>query len=361
VPFSRAASAVAAAIAIAFAAAGCAHRPEPAPTPQPSPTATPKPLAIDPLNGELVDPAVLQHRVAAVMIDNYPFDARPQSGLHDAEVVYEVEAEGGITRYMALYLAASPEKIGPVRSTRTYFVDLAQPYEPLFAHAGENDNVWEPLKELRAGGFADMEEIVGTPEAFWRDDTRDMPHNLYTSIARLRKSAPDHGWPDTPFTATALRFDDPPQPVATTTPVVETVATATPNTVDSFRLGFWLNYSVEFQREGDAFERTIKGVVQHDRDDPRPYRVADVIVVWVPARVLDSLGDLAMDVYGDFPAAVVRTDGVTQARWEAPGPKDLPYLSDASGQSIALIPGQIYIEYLPQGGRLDVGKLHISY
>jgi DUF3048 family protein len=361
VPRSRAAAGVVAAIAIAFAAAGCAHRPTPAATPQPPATPTPKPLAVDPLNGELVDPAALKHRVSAVMIDNYPIDARPQSGLHDAEIVYEVEAEGGITRYMALYLAHTPSKIGPVRSTRTYFVNLARPYDPLFAHAGENDDVWEPLKELRASGFADMEEIVGTPEAFWRDDTRDMPHNLYTSIARMRKSAPDHGWPDTPFTASALRFDDPPQPVASATPVVETVATAPPKTVDSFSVGFWLNYSVEFRRDGDGFERIINGVVQHDLDDARPYRVADVVVVWVPARVLDSLGDLAMDVYGDFPAAVVRTDGVTQARWEEPGPNDLPYLSDASGESIALIPGQIYIEYVPQGGRLDVGKLHISY
>src|SRR4029077_11678317 len=112
------------------------------------PTPKPKVLAVDPLDGVLVDPSSLRHRSSAVMIDNYPIDARPQSGLHDAEIVYEVEAEGGITRYMALYLASTPAKIGPVRSARTYFVDLARPYDSLFAHAAENDDVWEPLKLL---------------------------------------------------------------------------------------------------------------------------------------------------------------------------------------------------------------------
>ncbi len=352
------------AAAITVAAGGCAHHPAIKPAPVTVRLPSPKPLAADPLNGVLMDPAVLRHRVTAVMIDNYPYDARPQSGLHDAEVVYEVEAEGGITRYMALFLAASPSKIGPVRSARTYFVDLARPYNPLFAHAGENDDVWEPLKELRTQGFADMEEIVGTPEAFWRDDVRDMPHNLYTSVARLRKSAPNHGWPDTPYAGAPLNFETAaaPAPSASASPLVDPVPQITPHVaVNDFTVGFWLNYSVAFHRVGNSFERLISGDVQHDLGDARPYKISDIIVVWIPARVLDSLGDLSMDVYSDFPAAVVRTDGVTRARWSAPGPNDLPYLADASGKAVALVPGQIYIEVVPQGGRLDVGKLHITH
>ena len=353
-------SAIAFAAAVTIAIGGCARRP--APVTPPSPPVSPKPMATDPLNGMMVDPHALRHRVAAVMIDNYPIDARPQSGLHDAEIIYEVEAEGGITRYLALYLAASPSKIGPVRSARTYFVDIARPYDPLFAHAGENDDVWEPLKELRADGFADMEEIVGTPEAFWRDETRDMPHNLYTSIALLRKSAPNHGWPDTPFNGAPLHFEPAAQPAPASSAAVTLPAAPTPpGAVDSFDLNFWDDYTVTYRRDGDAFERVIDNVVQHDRDDARPYRVADVVVVWIPARVLDAQGDLAMDVYGDYPAAVVRTTGVTEARWSAPGAQDTPLLADASGKAVALTPGQIYIEVMPQGGRLDVGKLRITH
>jgi hypothetical protein len=299
---------------------------------------------VDPLDGVLVDPPTLRHRIAAVMIDNYPIDARPQSGLHDAEIVYEVEAEGGITRYLALYLSATPAKIGPVRSARTYFVDLIRPYDALFAHAGENDDVWEPLKLLRADGFADMEEIVGTPEAFWRDSTRDMPHNLYTSVVKLRAAAPNHGWPDSAFGRPGFEFDY-----------------QRPPTIDAATVTFWNHYEVDYRRSGNAFERSIAGNVQHDRDDSRPYQVADIVAIWIPAQVLDNLGDLAMPVYGEFPAFVVRPDGVVTARWIATGSDTPPELIDALGNPVALARGQIYIEVLPQGGSVAVGKLTIRH
>ena len=287
-----------------------------------------------------VPPASVRHRVIAVMIDNYPHDARPQSGLRDADIVYEVEAEGGITRYMALFLEKAPPKIGPVRSARLYFVDLARPYEPYFAHAGENDDVWEPLKELRAGGFADMEEILIAEEAFWRDDTREMPHNLYTSIARVRASGPQHGWPDTVFKGHGFRFSPSPK-----------VAAAPGITIDT-----WMDYSVRYVFSNGAYIRSIKGVTQHDLDDPAPYRIADVVVTWIPATVIDSLGDLKMQVYGDFPALVIRDGQVRQATWSGQGPTSLPRLLDGDADDIPLAPGQIYIEVLPQGSRVTVGN-----
>lgn len=293
------------------------------------------------MNGAVIQRKSGRHRIVAVMIDNYPTSARPQSGLKDADIVYEVEAEGGITRYMALFLETAPVRIGPVRSARTYFVDFARPYDPLFAHAGENDDVWEPLKELRAAGFADMDEIVGTPEAFWRDPSREMPHNLYTSVARLRTTARKYGFHDRPFRQRHFVFSsktsskrDPPDVVLT----------------------FWNGYAVRFRPTAGAYERIIKGQVQHDLENGAPYRVADVIAVWMPAKVLDELGDLSMPVYGTFPAVLVSAGAATPARWVAPGPNDLPQLTDLHGASLSLAPGQIYVEVLPQGGTLQSGK-----
>jgi len=327
-------------VSAALGAAGCFHQAAPpAPSPKPSPRPT-VPHVPSPLNGAAVLPKSVKHRVTAVMIDNYPYDARPQSGLRFADIVYEVEAEGGITRYMALFLENSPAKIGPVRSARLYFVDLARPYDPYFAHAGENDDVWEPLKELRAGGFADMEEILIAGDGFWRDDTRDMPHNLYTSVARLRKSGANLGWPDTPYKRAGFAFSAP-SPVS-----------AAPG----ITLDFWMHYSVRYVYNSGSYVRSIGGVAQHDLDDPRPYRVADVIVVWIPATVLDSLGDLKMSVYGDYPALLIRDGIVTQGTWSAAGPTSLPRLLDAGGSDMRLEPGQIYIEVMPQGGRVTVGK-----
>ncbi|MBC5807176.1 MAG: DUF3048 domain-containing protein [Candidatus Eremiobacter antarcticus] len=331
---------------LAFAAAitaDCAKRTAPVPRPsfsavRPSPIPTPERSA---LNGTVISRNSGQHRVVAVMIDNYPTSARPQSGLTDADIVYEVEAEGGITRYMALFLEKTPRRIGPVRSARTYFVDLARPYDPLFAHAGENNDVWEPLKELRASGFADMDEIVGTPEAFWRDPSREMPHNLYTSVARLRSTARKYGWHDRPFGHRHFVFSSKSNSRRTAPDVI---------------LTFWNGYTVAFRANAGAYKRIINGQVQHDLENPTPYRVADIIAVWIPAKVLDDLGDLSMPVYGEFPAVLVSGGAATAARWVALGPNELPRLTDAKGASLALSPGQIYVEVLPQGGTLRNGK-----
>ena len=320
-------------------AAAPTHKPRPAP-------ARPRvALARNPLNGLLVLPRSLSHRVAAVMIDNYPVDARPQSGLRLADIVYEVEAEGGITRYMALYLANMPDEIGPVRSARLYFVDLARPYDPFYAHAGENDDVWTPLRQLRAQGFADMEQILGTPEAFWREDSREMPHNLYTSIKRIRSTAKRYGFPDRPFNQRFFAFAK--LPLARTA--------VDPSFV------FWNGYTVQYHYARGIYTRVIDGVVQHDREDPRPYRVADVIATWIPAKVIDSVGDLDMQVYGTFPAVLLRGGKTIAGKWIEAGPTALPQLFDLSGRPLALVPGQIYIEILPQGGRLVSGKNVWSY
>jgi hypothetical protein len=355
------------ALAVAFVVAGCARTSAP-PAQQAQPTPTPLPTTADPLNGAGVSPANLRHRIAAVMVDNFP-NARPQSGLHDADLVYEVEAEGGITRYLALFLGRAAAEVGPVRSARTYFVDLARPYDPLFAHAGQNDDTIDVLKELRASGFADMDQIQHTPEAFWRDDTRDMPHNLYTSVVKMRTVGPTYGYADTPYKGRVFAFDDdrpdPPASAPADAPTAGTsadtlvsppAAPTSPPLIPEAVISFWQDYDVHFVWDGLAYQRFIEGQAQHDRDDDRPYEVSDIVAVWVPATVLDAIGDLRMDVYGTFPALVIRRGHVTRGSWIASGPSTLPSLVGENGATLPLTRGQIYIEVMPQGSSVKIGN-----
>ena len=337
-------------VAAAVLIAGCAKSASPPPPATASPT--PTPAIADPLNGTSVAPDSVVHRVAAVMIDNFP-DARPQSGLHDADLVYEVEAEGGITRYMALFLSQPAAEVGPVRSARTYFVDLARPYDPFFAHAGENDDVIEMLKELRGIGFSDMDEITQTPEAFWRDNSRNMPHNLYTSVLRMRAVGPKYGFPDRRYDGQQFAFDPVPARVVASPPPDS--AAPTPLVPEAV-ISFWQDYDVHFVWDGAAYQRFIDGQAQHDRDDGRAYEVSNVIAVWIPAQVLDAIGDLRMSVYSEFPAVLIRGGQATPGRWIANGPSTLPLLVDERGATLSLTPGQIYVEILPQGSSVKNGK-----
>ncbi|MBP9667795.1 DUF3048 domain-containing protein [Candidatus Saccharibacteria bacterium] len=143
--------------------------------------AKPKPKYYSPLTGELVKAeADTKKSVTAIMIENSP-DARPQSGLKDAEVVYEAVAEGGITRFLALYQQHKPQLIGPVRSVRLYYVDWLTPYNASVAHVGGSAKA---LNLVRGGTYRDIDQFFNDG-SYWRATDRYAPHNVYTSFARL--------------------------------------------------------------------------------------------------------------------------------------------------------------------------------
>ena len=139
----------------------------------PAPTQPPKPK-IPELPGGVLS-----------MVDNHP-DARPQSGLDKADLVYEIIAEGGITRYMAMFYYEKAEKIGPVRSSRYYYAQLARGMDLPYAHAGGS---LEAISTIRQIGVKDLDEINNASKYFWRDNSRKMPHNLYTSTDLLIEGA----------------------------------------------------------------------------------------------------------------------------------------------------------------------------
>ncbi len=128
-------------------------------------------------------------RPIAVMIDNDSDAARPQIGLEDAYMVYEIVVEGKATRFMALFKDYELEKVGPVRSSRHYFLDYAMEHDAVYAHAG-----WSPkaAKDIGALKINNINGVLGDGACYWRDNTYDKTwHNLYTSTAKLSAHAKD--------------------------------------------------------------------------------------------------------------------------------------------------------------------------
>jgi hypothetical protein len=162
--------------------------PSATPIPTPIPTATPIPTPIlvpAPLTGDLVPPAVAARHPIAVMIDDLG-PARPQSGLSSASVVWQAPAEGGIPRYMAIFQENLPATIGPVRSSRLYYIAWAAEWRAVYAHSGGSPQALATLRAKGSGQYvynADEFRYSGT---FHRVTTRFPPHNLYTSGANLR-------------------------------------------------------------------------------------------------------------------------------------------------------------------------------
>jgi hypothetical protein len=142
------------------------------------------------MTGLLVSPdAALRHPMA-VMIDDHQ-DARPQSGFNAASVVYQAPAEGGIPRYMLIFQDTVPATVGPVRSSREYYVEWAAEWEAMYVHAGGSP---QALRTLAAKGHGEWvynadEFRWGGGRYLWRTTDRFPPHNVYTDGKHLRALA----------------------------------------------------------------------------------------------------------------------------------------------------------------------------
>lgn len=147
-----------------------------------------------PLDGESTPRALALRRPLAIIVENYAPDARPQTGLSAASTVFETLAEGGVTRFMAIYLEHDAPKVGPVRSTRIYFDHWAASLHSILVHVGGNDDAQALLWHLPKVFNIDENrwEVnlydTGTP-LFWRSTDRVPPHNMYVNTKTLRQYA----------------------------------------------------------------------------------------------------------------------------------------------------------------------------
>jgi hypothetical protein len=165
---------------------------------QPDPDATllgpdTYPLDVNPLTGQVVaDPALLEQRPFVVKISNAPPLVRPQAGISEADIVYEHYAEGGLTRFSAVFYGNMPQRIGSIRSARLIDYELMPMYQGLLAYSGTSIGVGE---KLNGSEFADrlFEGILYGYPYYWRDDTIDVPHNMFTDLTALEALAHEDG------------------------------------------------------------------------------------------------------------------------------------------------------------------------
>jgi hypothetical protein len=141
-------------------------------------------------------------RPIAVMIDNHK-DAWPQAGLNDAYAIYEIIVEGGETRMMALFKGVNVEKIGPVRSSRHYFLDYALENDAIYAHYGWSPKAESDISTLKVNN---INGITESSSDFWRIKQKSSPHNVLTSIENLKKIAEKKNYRTTSNSESVLKY-----------------------------------------------------------------------------------------------------------------------------------------------------------
>ena len=143
-----------------------------------------EPEPVSPYTGLPIIEDELLKRPFAIMMDNHP-GARPQYGIQNASYVYEIVAEGGITRLLSIFHNYFEEDIGPIRSVRHYYAYYSRENDAIMAHCGGSSF---GMNTLRSAGYDNIDEHIYT-SAYYREKSRRAPHNLFTSLDRLIETA----------------------------------------------------------------------------------------------------------------------------------------------------------------------------
>ncbi|QWU16922.1 Protein of unknown function [Paenibacillus sophorae] len=304
----------------------------PAPaTPVPAPSPALSPVSVSGLTGLPVTEAPLP-RPLAVMINNAPA-ARPQSGLTKADLLYEVLAEGGITRLIAIYQSQSGiSKIGPVRSIRPYLIDIGESYGGVTVHAGGSPAAYAILQRQHK---EDMDEIGRAGAYFWRDKSRKAPHNLYTSEDKLRTGAEKFGYGGA-VAVQGYLFTNPDY-----VPVGGEPASG-------FKVHFLLqSYTVDYKYDSASrtYARWVNGKPHLDQDSGEPVEAANVIVMGADHTVLDEVGRLSVNLELGGEAMLFQRGEATRGRWVRKAGDVIRFVRD--GKEAALYPGVTHFLIVP--------------
>lgn len=283
------------------------------------------------LTGEKVaDEAALTKPTTAIMIENSP-DARPQSGLKDAEIVYEAVAEGGITRFLALYQQHQPEVIGPVRSLRMYYVDWLTPYNASVAHVGGSYNA---LKVVRGGGYRDIDQFFNAAY-YRRASERYAPHNVYTSFSKLNQLNAAKGYVSSqpiPFE----RGDD-----------TDAVQDATSVNLDIS--GALYNSSYTYDPATKLYDRSQAGAPHLDREAGQIQAKVVIALKVNMERVFEDGYRESITTTGTGDAVIFQNGHAITAVWHKESREGQLSFTDASGQAIKLARGTTWISAIPNG------------
>jgi hypothetical protein len=324
-----------------------------------------------PLNGQLYTntekTAWEQRRPLAVMIENTP-DARPQSGMSQADVVFEAVAEYGITRFMGLFycdVQVADTTLAPIRSARTYFVDWASGFNaPMYVHVGgaNTPGPADALGQISDYGWNGQNDInqfsVGYP-TFVRDYNRipgkdiQTEHTMVTSTEKLWAIAAKRGWTNMSPKRTLGR---------TTTGGTDWKANyqgwsfvdgqANQGSVTSISYSFMGDsptYAVQWNYDAatNSYKRNHGGELHTDLNDSQPVIAKNVVVLLTTEKgPIDELKHMLYTTTGTGEALVFNNGQVTQATWSKKDRTSELLLSDSKGKPLSLVRGQVWISVL---------------
>lgn len=217
---------------------------------------------------EIKEPTIFKgvERPIAVMIDNHK-GAMPQAGLNEAYAVYEIIVEGGETRLMALFKGKDLDKVGPVRSSRHYFLDYALENDAIYVHFGFSPQAKNDIAKL---GVNNINGIYESSTSFWRVKDKYAPHNAVTSTEKILEIAKKDGYSVTSNKESVLNYvADPVELESDIDASTVTIPYSESNTV-----------RYEYDEEEKNYTRYSRDIKQVDWDTKETVKVKNIIITF---------------------------------------------------------------------------------
>jgi hypothetical protein len=291
----------------------------------------------------------LERRPLAIKISNSPDVVRPQAGLRAADIVFEHYAEGGVTRFTALFLSQGASKVGSVRSGRLIDLEIPAMFKAMFAYSGSSGGV---KQKIVSSDFYQENRVispdfgVGEP-IFYRvpEPGKAFEHTLFTSTDALWALAVERGL-NARQDLRGLAFRESPPTEGQPARYVELTYLAGVASAE------W-TYDPSLR----VYRRTIMGEPHTDKVTGQQITVANVIIVYANHVETDILEDLVggghysieIQIWGEGPVQIVRDGQVYNGIWVRRAREDMLSFWDEAGHPLPLRPGNSWYQMAPLG------------
>ncbi|MDR1664744.1 MAG: DUF3048 domain-containing protein [Clostridiales bacterium] len=335
-------------------------------------------LTLSRLTGLPIPMEDANRRPVAAVINNHN-SALPQSGISQADIIHEVLAEGEITRLVAIFQSFGAEKIGPVRSAREYFADIATDYDAIFVHHGGSPSGYTRLRNL---GINRLDGLTLEGTYFWRDRTypdwdaeragrtRSMEHSSYTSAALIKTASGTMGFRETLYEDAYLGFifdtrgggakdADDAEKIAAGNGSAADLAPAADFSAREVRVPFSNSYVRTFVYDGETGLYAVynQSGAHMDALGRVPMQVKNILIQSVSMRLVpgDTEGRREVGVIGSGTGLLINGGAYREVRWEKKD-QDSPtvWYDGGDGMPLLLQPGRTWICMFQQNGEVEI-------
>ena len=282
-------------------------------------------------------------RPIAVMIDNHN-QAWPQAGLNQAYLVYEIIVEGGETRLMALFKGKNLDKIGPVRSSRHYFLDYAMENDAIYAHFG-----WSPQAEsdIKKYSINNLNGITESEKTFWRVKDKSAPHNAVTSTEAILKAAKAKGYKTTSTKESVLNY-------VTDEVELKDGQGATTVTIPHSTLQ---KVKYEYDEQNKVYKRYARNKAQTDWDTGNSVTTKNVIITFCDNYELDDAenkGRQGLKNIGTFDGYYITNGKAIKIKCIKEARNTQTRYEDLKGNEIDVNDGNTWINICPTNAEVKI-------